>query len=300
MKVRDNTLVGSGLPSDRATSVTSNNRYNKLTAIDTVKIDERSRFTFTKKIKKLFPIEPDDIIEVYQDRENGQVLLNFQRSGTITNSWIVKRIDAGYINDMLDMVNVIPEIESNCEKKPELVEFQLRQVTFSLDKNLCNRLQIEAEKLKIRLNVLVNQVLKDYVEWNMFQPKIGLIPLAKPVVAEIFRKMSKEGVVDLAERMGRDAIKDVALFMTGKQDINSFLSWLELRFKKCGAEVSHTFENENNNDNHISHTYVVKHDIGENWALYNKVILQLIFNEVFDKQPDIQISPTMIVLKLIN
>lgn len=117
LKVRDNTLVGSGLPSDRATSVTSNNRYNKLTAIDTVKIDERSRFTFTKKIKKLFPIEPDDIIEVYQDRENGQVLLNFQRSGTITNSWIVKRIDAGYINDMLDMVNVIPEIESNCEKK---------------------------------------------------------------------------------------------------------------------------------------------------------------------------------------
>lgn len=192
------------------------------------------------------------------------------------------------------------KLKATAKKKPELVEFQLRQVTFSLDKNLCNRLQIEAEKLKIRLNVLVNQVLKDYVEWNMFQPKIGLIPLAKPVVAEIFRKMSKEGVVDLAERMGRDAIKDVALFMTGKQDINSFLSWLELRFKKCGAEVSHTFENENNNDNHISHTYVVKHDIGENWALYNKVILQLIFNEVFDKQPDIQISPTMIVLKLIN
>ena len=83
-KVRDNTLVGSDLPSDRATNVTSNYRYNKLIAIDTVKIDEHSRFTFTKRIKKLFPIEPGDIIAVYQDRENGQVILNFQRSGTIS------------------------------------------------------------------------------------------------------------------------------------------------------------------------------------------------------------------------
>lgn len=57
--------------------------------------------------------------------------------------------------------------------------------------------------------------------------------------------------MDLAKRIGKDAIKDIALFMKGKEDLNSFMSWLELRFKKCGAEVSHVYENENENICHI-------------------------------------------------
>ena len=36
---------------------------------------------------------------------------------------------------------------------------------------------------------------------------------------------------------------------------------------------------------------MVKHDIGLNWALYNNVVLELIFNELFDRQLDVRISP---------
>ena len=92
-KLSGDALAGDGPPSYRATKFSPSYRYNRFNAIDVVKIDDHSRFTFTKKVKNLFPVEPGDIIMVYKNRENGQVILDLQRRGNITASWIVKKTD---------------------------------------------------------------------------------------------------------------------------------------------------------------------------------------------------------------
>ena len=174
-------------------------------------------------------------------------------------------------------------------------------MTFRIDKDVFNKLHLESESHGISFNSLLNSILKDYVEWNIFQPQAGMIPVVKPVLVAVFAKMSKDEIIDLAKRIAKDAIKDVCLFMTGKGDLDSFLSWIELRVKKCGAEICYGTKNLDNNQsssNDDDYALIIKHDLGENWSLYNKILLESIFNQAFEKRVHIQISSTIIALKL--
>jgi HicB family len=166
-------------------------------------------------------------------------------------------------------------------------------LTFRIDQDNVKRLRTEAESQGISLNSLINRILKGFLEWHIFEPKVGMIPLSKPVVAELFTKMSKEQIIDIATRVGRNEMQNAAMFMKGgKMDLNSFLSWFENRMKNSSIQVSHTFDNSNR-----THMYILKHDICENWSLYFKEILLYIFNELFGKRVDITSSYTMLTFR---
>jgi hypothetical protein len=171
---------------------------------------------------------------------------------------------------------------------------QTRSISFRIENNICNRLELDAKKAGISLNKLINQILKDYIDWSMFQPSCGLIPIGKSVVAQLFNKLSEGEVIQLAKDEGKTAITETALFMKGKTELGSFLSWLELRMKKCGSRVSHIITKDING----SHKLIVIHDLGQNWSLYNKVMLEIIFKETFNMKVDVQITDSMIILEV--
>jgi hypothetical protein len=58
-------------------------------------------------------------------------------------------------------------------------------------------------------------------------------------------------------------------------------------------------ENRSVDINHIvndgKHTYI-KYDLGENWALYNKRLLESIFKELFERPLNIRIHNTTMLL----
>ena len=55
------------------------------------------------------------------------------------------------------------------------------------------------------------------------------MPLAKPVVAELFGKRSIEEIVEIAPRVGKNAVLGAATTIKGKVDLNSFLSFFRGR-----------------------------------------------------------------------
>jgi hypothetical protein len=63
-----------------------------------------------------------------------------------------------------------------------------RSITFRLDPNTVDNLQREADQKEISLNVLVNQVLRRYVKWDTFEPKIGMMPVPKIILSTCFNK----------------------------------------------------------------------------------------------------------------
>jgi len=160
-------------------------------------------------------------------------------------------------------------------------------MTFRIDENIVTKLRDEADNREISLNTLVNQILKRFVEWGLFEPKLGLIPMAKPIVVELFENMSEDEIADMARRVGTNAVRDIALFMKHKMDLESFLNWFETRMKTSFVEVSHHKAEDG------KHSYILKHDLGRNWSIFHKVILELIFNDVLGKRIDnIVVSPT--------
>ena len=90
----------------------------RMIAIDTIRIDEHSRLTFTKKVKKVFPMVPQDTLVVYQDKYNSdELLFKVQRDGSIVDGWLVKRKRVAIANhkpsSLKDTNNRLLTISSN-------------------------------------------------------------------------------------------------------------------------------------------------------------------------------------------
>jgi hypothetical protein len=163
-------------------------------------------------------------------------------------------------------------------------------MTFRVDEHILNMLKKESERRDISLNTVVNHILKQYVEWDMNATKAGMVPMAKPVVSALFDKMTPQETIELASKVGQSATHDIALFMKSKMDLQSFLSWFETRMKNSSIEFSHRLVNS-------THTYVMKHELGYNWSLYQKTLLQLMFSQIFGKQIDISIYDTTLTFQ---
>jgi hypothetical protein len=63
-----------------------------------------------------------------------------------------------------------------------------------LDSFIVDELQREANQTEISLNVLINKILKKYVEWGRYEHKLGLMPVPK----NFFSSLIQETIV-LAE-----------------------------------------------------------------------------------------------------
>ncbi|HJR49255.1 MAG TPA: hypothetical protein VJ799_13935 [Nitrososphaeraceae archaeon] len=163
-------------------------------------------------------------------------------------------------------------------------------MTFRIDEHILNQLKKESERRDISLNILVNHVLKQYVEWDMYACKAGMVPVAKAVVSALFDKMTPQETIELASKVGHTAIHDIALFMKSKMDLQSFLSWFEMKMNNSSIEFSHRLVNN-------SHTYVIKHELGYNWSLYQMTLLELMFSQVFEKQIDTSIYDTTLTFQ---
>jgi hypothetical protein len=158
-------------------------------------------------------------------------------------------------------------------------------MSFRLDSNILDKLRAESESQGVSLNVLANKIFSRYTEWGMFEPKVGMVPIAKPIVSALFQKLTEKETIDLAKKIGQSIVSDIATFMKGTMDIDSFVSWFVTRMKISDFEMNHTAENG-------KHTYIIKHDLGYNWSLYHKTVLQLIFN-VLEKKIDSEINDNM-------
>jgi len=179
------------------------------------------------------------------------------------------------------------EGDSSSGKMTEAKEFVT--VTFRINNKVIEHFRRESEKRGISMNALVNQVLGRYIEWDSYEQKIGMIPFPKAVLGKIFAEMNADQIVELATSVGKDTAIDMAIFMKGRIDVLGFVSWLETRMGNSGFEVVHRIDRLDG-----VHTITIKHDIGKNWSLYLKTLLESILTDVFKKQSEFVISDSML------
>ena len=165
-----------------------------------------------------------------------------------------------------------------------------KPLTFRIETKILEKIREEGGNNQISVSNFINKILKRYVEWDAYEPKVGMIPMTKPVITTLFNMMSEEEILDLVLNFGKNVVQDIAYFMKMKSDPDSFLTWFEIRMRRSFVEFNHLQEN----DRHI---YVLKHDLGYNWSLYHKKILEKIFNEIFNKSIIIAITDIMLTIE---
>lgn len=169
-----------------------------------------------------------------------------------------------------------------------------RSITFRLDSTVLDELQNEANNNEISLNVLVNQVLRKYVDWERYENKLGMMPVPKVMLSSLINETMllaknngiviepyRDELIKYSAKKAYQNIRDSVLFMKKKFDLWSVLGVLQEYMKVSGIISDHKIEDSRR------HVFVIQHDLGLHWSLFAKELLSLVFSELANVKANI-------------
>lgn len=170
-----------------------------------------------------------------------------------------------------------------------------KSITFRLDTMVINELQREADGAEISLNVLVNQVLRRYIEWDRFENRLGMVPIPKSILCSLIdqtmevameakitdTKAYRDKIVKHTAESALNVMKDTVMFMRNDYSFWSVLDVLRTYMKVAGITSDHRVEAGR------KHVFIIKHDLGETWSLFAKELLLMIFAELANVKAEI-------------
>ena len=177
-----------------------------------------------------------------------------------------------------------------------------RSITFRLDETVIDELQREAGLKEFSLNVLINQILRRYVEWDRYEAKLGMMPVPKIMLSTLIDKTIqlasdaglasiesyRDKVVKNAAEIAFNLMKDSVLFMKKRYNLWTLLAVLQEYMKVSGITSDHTIETGR------KHVFLIQHDLGDNWSLFAKELLSLIFERLAQVKADISTTPNLV------
>jgi hypothetical protein len=181
-----------------------------------------------------------------------------------------------------------------------------RSITFRLESSIIEELQTEAEYRETSLNVLINQILRRYSNWERYENKMGMLPVPKIMLSSMMdevMKIGKENGIDdvimfrnlLMKELSQIAfifLKDSVLLIKKNYNLLTVLEVLEQYMKVVGINSDHRIDDDG------KHIYVIQHKLGENWSLFIKEFLILIFENLGKVKVDISSTPNTTVAKV--
>jgi hypothetical protein len=182
-----------------------------------------------------------------------------------------------------------------------------RSVTFRLDSSVLDELQHEADQKEISLNVSVNQILKRYCQWDRYENRIGMMPVPKIMLSSLIDKAIsiaknngiqniepyRDEIIKQAAEIAFSLMKDSVLFMKRNYNLWVVLSVLEEYMKVSGIKADHKIEAGR------KHVFVIQHELGENWSLFTKELLTLIFENLAKVRIECSITSNTAIAEVI-
>jgi hypothetical protein len=164
------------------------------------------------------------------------------------------------------------------------VKKKFRTVTFRLEEDIASQLEDEAKSRQVSLNAMTNQALHRFVEWDRHEQRIQMIPVTKPILMELLNKMTPGEIENIAGTVGKNTVEEITLVVKKRVDVDSFVAWYLERMKSCSVIVE-------DNDNNESHKmYIIRHELGYNWSLLHKTIIESIFSQKLNIPLETKIS----------
>ena len=181
-----------------------------------------------------------------------------------------------------------------------------RSLTIRLNSTVIDELQTEADNRQMPLSMLINQILKRYAEWDRYENKIGMMPVPRMMLSNLTDKAisiaKNRGVEDVglyrdefikqAAELAFSLLKDSVLFMKKHYNLEVVLSVLEEYMEVSGIKADHKVEG------HRKHVFIIQHELGENWSLFTKELLALIFEKLANVKAEINVTPNTTVAEV--
>lgn len=179
-------------------------------------------------------------------------------------------------------------------------------MTFHIDSALIDEMQREADQKDVSLNVLVNQVLRRYRDWDRYETMIGMMPVPKVMLTSIIEEAASiansGGIGDIGrywDRIVKEAalaafsiMKDQVMFMKKGYNLWTVLSVLQEYMKAAGIKSDHRTEPGGR------HVFIIRHELGENWSIFTEELMSMIFESLANVRPDISVTSNTVVAEV--
>ena len=162
-------------------------------------------------------------------------------------------------------------------------------ITFRIPSSSISQLREESKKKQVSLNTLVNQILKDHLDWHASAALAGFFYVPRSTFTRLVDHLTEEEISELAIIIAKRVI-DVGLLLRGEFTLLSFLNILENWSRISSFPYKHAVANE-------VHNFIIQHDMGSNYSFFVKEIFQYIFQEIFKIRLDFTITDKTVRFK---
>ena len=138
------------------------------------------------------------------------------------------------------------------------------------------KLRREAGQKDISTNTLVNQLIKDHLNWHSNAARAGFMSVRRPFISKIIKYLPEQEIISLAEYVAGTTNKDSILLMRKEYTIKSALDFIESWIKISDFPYRH--EERNSDDN--KHSYIIQHDMGMKVSIYLASLYQFLFDKL--------------------
>ncbi len=165
-----------------------------------------------------------------------------------------------------------------------------RTISFRIPEDVLNVVENAANTKHISTNALVTQILTKYASWDIYEEKISMFRVPEESLQHILLHLDearRREAVDIIFNI----IRDWTLVSKGKFDIHTCLETLEIYCQTAGVAV----------EDRVSsgvHSFVIKHNLGQNASILINELLRKIFWELSRKKIDTELTKTTVIAKV--
>jgi hypothetical protein len=135
-------------------------------------------------------------------------------------------------------------------------------VTFRIPSNTLSELRQESDKKQVSLNILVNQIFKDHLDWHRYASQGRSIDYPRSVMSRIFDKLTQEELSEIAVDIAKKNFVDLAL-LRGEVTLSFYLDTIQNWLRISAIPYKHEV-----NDN--LHNFIIEHRMGKNFSFFLK------------------------------
>ena len=167
-----------------------------------------------------------------------------------------------------------------------------RSVTRSvrIDEDVAEMLEDLSKEERVSVNVLVNDALRKYVEWDVRARKFGMLDLAHVAAKRLFDYLEDDEVEEYANWIAKNVFKELVVFWFKKSDLVSVLKAIRL----LGAVGQYQYEEELGDD---SSTFICKHNRGPKWSLYYYRLFKSVFEDLHGSNVTVEQTDDQVMVR---
>ncbi len=148
-------------------------------------------------------------------------------------------------------------------------------VSFRIDSSLRASLEDEAKKNRTSLNTLVSQILSRYADWGRYAGRLGLIPVSKDLLRDVFKSLDKSELEELGSRFAETSGREHVLYLFQQVSLGTILQFLDLWSSHFDA-YEHRYDGK-------THFYTVHHDVNLNFSIFVKEFITTMIIETVQR-----------------